>query len=139
LTGSCDINLGEIIKENMGMEWIFPCGLDEFDIHGAFREYTNLDWECTNKVSIGDIVFIYIGAPESAIRYKCRVVDNDKDFTTIDDEKFGGNKAGAIYSDVVEITLEEAYPEPGVTDMTLCPLFDFSKCPCLAQCPVPIP
>ena len=96
------------------MEWIFPARLS-FDIHRAFRHYIELDWECTNKVNVGDYVYIYIGAPEKAIRYKCEVIKTDKDVTTIDDTPFGGSPAGTYLAGIATLKLLERYSEPGIT------------------------
>ena len=96
------------------MEWIFPARLS-FDLHRAFRHYTELDWECTNNVNVGDFVYIYIGSPENAIRYKCEVISTDKNVTTIDDTPFGGSPAGTLLSGIVTLKLLERYSEPGIT------------------------
>lgn len=96
------------------MDWIFPARLS-FDIHRAFRHYTELDWECSNKVNVGDFVFIYIGAPEKAIRYKCEVINTSKSVTTIDDTPFGGSPAGTYFGGIATLKLLERYSEPGIT------------------------
>ena len=96
------------------MNWLFPCSLDDFDIHAAFKEYTNLDWSCTNHVEVGDSIYIYVAKPDHAIRYKCVAVEIGKEYTTIDDERFGGNPAGSYFRGI-EIQLLDVYPEPGIT------------------------
>ena len=96
------------------MEWVFPCRLEDFNVHEAFRHQLRLNWECYNKVDPGDIVYIYTDAPESAIRYKCQVLDIDIPYSTIDDSEYGGSPAGTP-SNWVEIELLESYPSPGIT------------------------
>ncbi len=95
------------------MEWIFPGNLN-FDIHEAFKHQSRLNWECYNNVDPGDIAYIYIRSPESAIRYKCEVVKVDIPYSTIDDTQYGGSPVGTP-SNWVEIKLLESYPEPGIT------------------------
>ena len=54
--------------------WIIPCNLKYYDVFGAFRDLKKLDWKQSNpKIEIGDIVYIYVGAPVKAIMFKCRV------------------------------------------------------------------
>ncbi len=61
--------------------WIVPANPSYFDVDAAFRESENheLIWGQKNKVHVGDRVYIYMGAPISAIIYACEVREVDID------------------------------------------------------------
>lgn len=68
--------------------WIFPCNLFKYDILGSFLKNGFVDYGTNLNVVEGDDVYIYSGAPYSAILLKCRVrtiLDYDQ---TIDDSEF---------------------------------------------------
>jgi len=50
-------------------DWLVPCNVKYYDVEGSF-------------------VYIYVGKPYSAIRYKCKVMKAGKPSSTIDDKKF---------------------------------------------------
>lgn len=59
--------------------WIVPANPKYYDIEDAINEnpeHTFL-WKQSNHVAVGDIVYLYIAAPVSAIRYKCRAIEVD--------------------------------------------------------------
>lgn len=58
-------------------EWIVPANPKYFDIDKAFQESPILTWKQSNQISVGDIVYIYVGSPVSAIRYCCQVIRNN--------------------------------------------------------------
>lgn len=95
------------------MSWIFPCNELYFDIHGAFENMEYLDWDIHNiNVEIGDYVYIYVSAPEKAIRFKC-VVTDVSDYKKIDDSAYGGNPVG-YRANQATIQFLEMYTEPGI-------------------------
>ena len=67
---------------------MFPCNLSKYDILGSFLKNGFVDYGTRLDLSIGDEVYIYTGAPYSAIFLKCvvRVVLNEEE--TINDEEF---------------------------------------------------
>jgi len=54
-------------------KWLFPCNLGKYDILGSFLKNGFVDYGTNLNVTEGDEVFIYTGAPYSAIFLKCRV------------------------------------------------------------------
>lgn len=74
------------------MEWIVPCNLKMYDVFGAFDSLGKVDWKQTNKnVEKGDIVYIYVGKPISAIVFKCVVNKANIHVYEIDDSAFAKN------------------------------------------------
>lgn len=54
---------------------LFPCNPAQYDVNGAFNEFNEIEWiQVVNKISVGDIVFIYVAKPFSEIQFMCEVV-----------------------------------------------------------------
>jgi len=59
--------------------WIVPANPKYYDIESAVSENAEhiFLWKQSNHIAVGDTVYLYITAPLSAIRYKCRAVEVD--------------------------------------------------------------
>lgn len=80
------------LKEEVMNRWIVPSNLEQYDVIGAFTDLPEVEWvQRLKSVEVGDVVYIYIGKPISAIKYACEVtainltdddliVDNDEDY-----------------------------------------------------------
>ncbi len=70
-------------------QWIIPCNVKYYDVVGAFKNLKRLDWKQSAKsIEVGDEVFIYVGKPISAIKYRCKVNKVNLDSAEIDDSNF---------------------------------------------------
>lgn len=69
-------------------KWLFPCNLSKYDILGSFLKNGFVDYGTNLNVNEGDEVFIYTGAPYSAIFLKCRIRAILQYEETIDDNEF---------------------------------------------------
>lgn len=69
-------------------KWLFPCNLSKYDILGSFLKNGFVDYGTNLNVLEGDEVFIYTGAPYSAVFLKCRVRTILNYNETIDDSEF---------------------------------------------------
>lgn len=58
-------------------EWLVPANPKFYDIVHAFDEKDTIDWKQGTGIKKGDTVFLYAGAPVSAILYKCKVTETD--------------------------------------------------------------
>ena len=58
-------------------EWIIPANPKYFDICSHFDSQDINNWKQGAGVKKGDIVYMYVGAPNSALMYKCQVLDTD--------------------------------------------------------------
>ena len=58
-------------------EWIIPSNPKYYDIIHAFDVTDTIDWKQGAGIKKGDTVFMYVGAPISAILYKCKVTETD--------------------------------------------------------------
>ena len=57
------------------LEWFVPANPRLYDIEAAFRAYEEINWKQSGKFEPGDIAYMYVGAPVSAILYKCVVTE----------------------------------------------------------------
>ncbi len=62
---------------NIKGEWIIPANPKYYDIVNAFNETDTIIWKQSNNIWAGDIVYLYVAAPISAILYKCEVLEVD--------------------------------------------------------------
>lgn len=58
-------------------EWLIPANPKYYDIVHAFDGADIIDWKQSGAMKAGDTVFLYVGAPVSAIMYKCKVTEAD--------------------------------------------------------------
>ncbi len=58
-------------------EWIVPANPKYYDIVNAFNDNTVIDWKQGAGIVKGDTVYMYVGAPFSAILFKCLVTETD--------------------------------------------------------------
>jgi hypothetical protein len=58
-------------------EWIIPSNPKYYDIFHAFDETDTIDWKQGAGIKKGDTVFMYVGAPVSAVLYKCKVTETN--------------------------------------------------------------
>lgn len=101
-------------------DWVIPCNTNAYDVFGAFKELKRIDWKQSSNVEKGALVYIYVGAPVSAIKYKCRAVEVDKPEVTIDDSKFVlQGDAYVNYGRYMCLELLEEYPDTCFTKTLL--------------------
>ncbi|MCH5198423.1 MAG: MmcQ/YjbR family DNA-binding protein [Oscillospiraceae bacterium] len=58
-------------------EWLVPANPKYYDIEHAFDHTNEINWKQGIGIKTGDTVFIYVGAPVSAVLYKCEVTKTD--------------------------------------------------------------
>jgi Uncharacterized protein conserved in bacteria len=58
-------------------EWIIPANPNYFDLDHAYEQTDEIYWKQTAKMVVGDLVYMYYGAPYSQIRYLCVVTAID--------------------------------------------------------------
>nr|WP_314464406.1 MmcQ/YjbR family DNA-binding protein [uncultured Clostridium sp.] len=92
-------------KEKPGgnKDWIIPVNPKYFDIEAAFTKSENdtIIWKQSNHITVGDIIYLYVAAPVSAIRYKCKAVEVNIPYHYADDN--------VSMSRVMEIQLLKRY------------------------------
>ena len=80
-------------------------------------KFKAIDWKQSAKnICVGDIVYIYVGKPISAIKYKCRVNKTNLSKVEIDDSEFviyGENYEN--YGNRMELELIREYADTELT------------------------
>ena len=69
-------------------EWVITCNSKVYNVVGAFNKLNMVDWKQSTNVQVGDIIYIYVGAPIRAISFKCEVIKVDQSEELIDDSEF---------------------------------------------------
>ncbi|MBQ6264664.1 MAG: MmcQ/YjbR family DNA-binding protein [Clostridia bacterium] len=82
-------------------EWIIPANPKYYDIERAFDSETEIDWKQGAGIKTGDTVFMYVGAPVSAVLFKCKVIKTDIPFEYTDEN--------LTISSLMRIKLEKRY------------------------------
>lgn len=82
-------------------EWIIPANPKYYDIERAFDGTDEIDWKQGAGIKAGDTVFMYVGAPVSAVLYRCRVTKTDIPFEYSDEN--------LTISSLMRIKLERRY------------------------------
>ena len=66
-------------------EWITPCNPTKYDIDSELPVSGEIYWRQNANYNVGDIVYIYLSAGISAIRYKTQVEEIDVNAVDIDE------------------------------------------------------
>ncbi len=64
-------------KTRLPKEWIIPSNPKYYDIIHAFDHTDTIDWKQGSGIRQGDTVFLYVGAPVSAVLYQCEVTETN--------------------------------------------------------------
>ena len=84
-------------------KWIIPSNPNMFDVISYLNNNDTVPWNQSNNINIGDIIYIYVGAPYSSIMFKCIV-------TNVGIDVNWGNKKKAMTVDVIERYPKDKYP-----------------------------
>ena len=57
--------------------WLVPANPSFFDIIGAFQKKKCITWKQSGNIKAGDTAYMYVGAPYSAVMFKCEVLKTD--------------------------------------------------------------
>ncbi len=84
-------------------EWIIPANPKFYDVVRAFDERDIIEWKQGSGIRKGDTVFMYVGAPVSAVMYKCTVTETDIPYDHSD--------KNLTIKNLMRIKLEKRYPQ----------------------------
>ena len=57
--------------------WLIPANPAYYDVDAGFEAEDILFWKQSSSVHVGDEIYMYVGQPVAAIRYKCEAVEVD--------------------------------------------------------------
>lgn len=98
----CTMSKAKKNKTRPPKEWILPSNPSYYDIVGDFARRNIIEWKQAAGVKVGDTVYMYVGAPISAILYKCTVVELDI--------PYNGKSEKVRIKSLMRIKLERKYP-----------------------------
>ncbi len=75
--------------------WLVPANPKFFDIEAAFAKQKEIIWKQSSDLQVGDTAYMYVGAPISAVLYKCMVTEADIPYN-YEDENLKINKVMKI-------------------------------------------
>lgn len=75
----------------MKNSWIIPCNLKLFDVFEHMKSHDTMIWKKSRGIKNGDIVYIYVGLPVMAVKYRCVVIDD-----AVNDEILSANSYARI-------------------------------------------
>ena len=81
----------------------------------AFEENAEIEWKQGRGIKTGDTVYMYVGAPVSAVLYKCEVTQTDIPF------EYSGGEINITA--LMRIKLRKKYPPDEFTFGRLCEEF----------------
>ena len=93
--------------------WIIPCNLKNYNVTAAFKKLRKINWkQSATSIEKDDIVYIYVGKPVSAIKYKCVVNKVNIKQREIDDSEFVVDGTPYIsYGNYMELELQKEIPD----------------------------
>ncbi len=83
--------------------WIVPANPKYYDVITAFSQKNDVIWKQSARIQVGDIVYLYVGAPISAVKYKCVVKETDIPYTYTD--------SNVSMSKIMRMDVLETYPD----------------------------
>ncbi len=54
--------------------WLIPANPKFYDVVNCFNNTDTINWKQSSDIKVGDLVYLYVGAPYSAILYKCEAI-----------------------------------------------------------------
>ncbi len=55
--------------------WVIPANPKYYDVEKAFKGTDVIEWKQSCNVKVGDIVYLYLAAPVSSVKYECVVTE----------------------------------------------------------------
>ena len=92
-------------------EWIIPANPKYYDIEHAFDDTDEIRWKQGAGIKTGDIVYMYVAAPVSAVLYQCKVLETNIPWDYTDGK--------LTVKSLMTIKLQKQYPPDRFTFKTL--------------------
>lgn len=62
-------------------KWLVPANPKYYDVIGAFETKDIINWKQSSNVNVGDLVYLYVASPYSAILYECEALEVNIPYT----------------------------------------------------------
>lgn len=87
--------------------WVVPANPKYYDVVNCFNNTNHVIWKQSSSIKVGDIVYLYVGAPYSCIMFKCKAAKTDIPYNYQD--------SNLTISTTMDLELLEAYPYDKLT------------------------
>ncbi|MBU5248971.1 hypothetical protein KQH93_04100 [Coprococcus comes] len=92
--------------------WIVPCSIKFFDVVRYFENNNTIVWKRGSAIHVNDIVYIYVGAPLSEIKFKCKVILEKVEIDEIMKNKYAVKDGSVIKENrYMKLELLETYED----------------------------
>ena len=92
-------------RSSQKKNWLVPSNPKYYDVIRAFSEEEEILWKQGNdNIREGDIVYLYLGAPYSAVLYRCLVTETDIPYV-------GEQPVNVHLKNMMKIRKQEQYPK----------------------------
>lgn len=92
--------------------WIVPCSVKFYDVVGHLKEKKTIVWRKVSALREGDTVYLYLGAPYSEIKYRCRIINDNVDEQTLAENAYAIRKSDRMRKfKYLLLELEYTYPD----------------------------
>jgi len=88
-------------------EWVVPANPKYYDVVNCFNNTNHVIWKQSSSIKVGDIVYLYVGAPYSCIMFKCKAVKTNIPYNYQD--------SNLTISMTMDLELLETYPHDKLT------------------------
>lgn len=100
----------------MSENWIVPCSVKFYDVVDHLKEKDTIIWRKVSALKAGDIAYLYLGSPYSAIKYKCHIVDDNVDEKTVKENEYAIKKTDSMRKQrYIKLKLDYTYPDDALS------------------------
>jgi len=105
-----DEEIMNLIKEShkyteISKEWIIPANATYFDVVEYFNTNKEVLWKQSSNIKVGDIVYVYLSSPYSALMYKTKATRVNEDYFSTRRQKHDK----AMYLEVLKFYPKDKY------------------------------
>lgn len=96
--------------------WIVPCSVKFFDVVKHFENTNTIVWRRVSALKKDDIVYLYLGAPFSEVKYKCHVIDDDVPEDIVEQNPYAIKKSDSLRkSRYMQLELDYTYEDKALS------------------------
>lgn len=92
--------------------WIVPCSVKFYDVVSHMAQNDTIVWRKVSALREGDVVYLYLGAPYSEIKYKCHIINDNVDNELLEKNAYAIRNVESLRKQrYVLLQLDYTYPE----------------------------
>lgn len=92
--------------------WFVPCSVKFYDVVEHLKKNNTIVWRKVSALREGDVVYLYLSAPYSEIKYKCHIIDDNVSEETLKENTYAIKETGARRKQrYIKLQLDYTYPD----------------------------